>query len=473
MHPIMPMALASVIACFAVWVFVFRLRAHHPLDPFALMLFMILVQLIIRPATFAMGFDLPQPDEYFDKATIESTIIQGELLVTLWLVCLAVGGSLTTNASRLFQPALPHIPAYSPPQRVFAISVLFTVVAVATFVVLFFKYGGLGEMIIAIRREKELAGYYSLRQFSALGAFLSAAYTLQLIRFRYRGEINTNLFTILMGFMLVLINGLCVFSWGNRGAAVFSLMAVTIGVVIYRKVNVPWSTFVRIGIVFIVLAAGLRVARDYLFMGHLAQVIEDQDPVRQVFVATNLTYFDAFMLVIDKMNHGISREGEDFRNAFAAVIPRSLWPGKPDVVTPGSWLRQEYEKAANGWPFGVVGEWYTNFKLAGVIIGGLFTGGVFRVIQVRYSDFLENPFSLVFSIIMVTKVFEMGVINVSPMNYVLFCAPLLVISRLLQPPRWMREHFEAEEYEDESFEEEEGDDPERMTKPSPASRIFE
>ncbi len=65
------------------------------------------------------------------------------------------------------------------------------------------------------------------------------------------------------------------------------------------------------------------------------------------------------------------------------------------------------------------------------MLGGVLTGLVFKVMQVRYGDFVSNPFSLALLIFFVTKIFENGIVTQSLVSYVLSIPLLLIVSVLL------------------------------------------
>lgn len=86
-------------------------------------------------------------------------------------------------------------------------------------------------------------------------------------------------------------------------------------------------------------------------------------------------------------------------------IPRSIWSDKP-VLTAGSMLRRVIlPDASGGRSPGQVGRWYFDFGYPGIIIGGLITGLVLRLL---YELLRKNGHSVIFLIIYSTIIFSIA-----------------------------------------------------------------
>ena len=96
----------------------------------------------------------------------------------------------------------------------------------------------------------------------------------------------------------------------------------------------------------------------------------------------NLIAYDQFLLYVQATEVKAIRAGADFVNGFAAFVPRSVWPDKPALITPGAWLGFFiYGRSDLGLPYTTAGLWFSNFGLLGVVVGGMLTGCLLGFIQ--------------------------------------------------------------------------------------------
>lgn len=122
----------------------------------------------------------------------------------------------------------------------------------------------------------------------------------------------------------------------------------------------------------------LGVVREYLLYGYL----ELPSVGRSLSKGLNLITFDQFLLYLNYSDGEPIRGGSDFINGLFGMVPRSVWPDKPEFITPGAWLGYAvYGRSDLGFPFTVVGEWYANFGATGLIIGGFLSG-----VAVRFAE---------------------------------------------------------------------------------------
>jgi len=440
------MACITVVLCFLVWAVVYRLRVLHPLDPLAIMMYIVLLRYVVRPAVLAMQLDRAHPDYLFAAVNTEQWIILGEIYFAIWLIAMAFGAGLPFGLTKIAHPLFPRVSRDVSMYRAFLTALLCTVVSATAFWMLNKGFGGLEEMIFSLKVEKETTGLAALRNCAVLGAFISAGFALRLIQKRWHGEPSISPLFIPLALAMMAFNGFFMFACGSRSTAVFSVVCFVMGLTIYRRNTISWSSLVTVAGVFVGMAIALRLARDYLVWGHVSSAIEGETPIRQAFVMTNCAYFDAFMLILrDWSDPSKMHWGQDFLNGIYAPIPRAFWPAKPPFLeTPGSILRSAYEDYSNGWPPGAVGEWYWNFGVPGVIVGGILTGVLFRVLQVRYGDFLRNPFSLVLIVFFVVRMLDTGIVTQTFSNYLTTLPLLLVITFLMYAPDRQEKEFDDE-----------------------------
>ena len=87
--------------------------------------------------------------------------------------------------------------------------------------------------------------------------------------------------------------------------------------------------------------------------------------------------------------------GSSYASILTAYVPRSVWPGKPDIAL-GPWVKQEVfgfpVPGNNGWPSGLIAEAYLNFGLLGMPILLFAIGWFFRLVYNCFLPFLGvNP----------------------------------------------------------------------------------
>lgn len=89
--------------------------------------------------------------------------------------------------------------------------------------------------------------------------------------------------------------------------------------------------------------------------------------------------------------------GSSYLSLLTFYIPRSMWPGKPDVAL-GPWVKQEVfgipVPGNNGWPSGLVAEAHMNFGPVGIPVALFLIGAFFRVVYNSVRPFLGNNFVL-------------------------------------------------------------------------------
>lgn len=108
------------------------------------------------------------------------------------------------------------------------------------------------------------------------------------------------------------------------------------------------------------------------------------------------------------------RNGEMLYGWLAAPIPTKYWPEKPVWAGQGLILNQkifEYRGSISGCPPGLMGELYWNFGRAGLWIGMLFAGVVFRQMYVSFLPFRDNPASILLYTMIFTRFFLFSIAN--------------------------------------------------------------
>ena len=430
--------------------------SRHPLDPVALFCYFFFFFYGLRQTLITFQIDGPYPDYLFSPSDTPQLLVSAGLGLCLFLIgfsgAYVVSEQVTTGLNR-FMPVAWRVPTID---RQVKLVMYLTAAATVISVVLLHRYHGVAGLLRAGKVQGSLAGSFVLRIVPAVGAVTAASLALAC----WKGEEQAmNRRTIgLLALAASMLNAGFVLLWGSRQAAAIVLLIVLAGGWLVRrgderladggsgKADAGHTRAARskprivrlfaIGLVLVVAISGLRIVRDTLLIGHTSSAIQGQSTVRQLSVATNSTYFDAFLLADrDWPSRYSYRGGEDFRVGVEAIVPRKVWAGKPDAVTPGSWFRQTYEPGIpNGWPLGAVGDWYLNFGFLGIFIGGTLSGALFASLMATWWRAPWSPFTIASLTCVVAFVVPTGIEALTPLRWVQWAVPLLVCARYLSVP---------------------------------------
>ncbi len=433
------MTILSAVAVLGALFGIYRLWSKWPLDIIGVFCLDFMLFYGFRVFVVGFGIDGIYPDYLF---TGDAPLVKTNLLILLFLATLAgglfLGGLTNTRATWVF----PSFSGVLSVQRGVKASVVLTFVSSALTLVLLAHYGGFAGLIRAGKLQGDLAGLFILRIIPGLGAVVSSATFLELVRRRsQRFSPNQRLLATMAAGMAIL-NGIWVFAWGARSLLAIVVFMLLAGYVVFRTHDKPrrvrrrqlWAGLIVVCLVAAGTIVGLRIVRDLTSRGVVNTSIAGQSAVRQVSVASNATYYDAFVLAVrDWPSVYEYRNGSDFYAGAVAIVPRAVWHGKPSDTTPGQWFRQIYEPTVlNGWPMGTAGEWYLNFGILGVIVGGLVSGLCLSFASRSLRDGASNPMVFVTTLIIGLQVLEIGFNTQTPVRWVAWCLPILLISPFLR-----------------------------------------
>jgi|GEM_PF-1618072 len=417
---------------------IYRTWSTWPLDIIGIFCLDVVLFYGFRVAAVGFGFDAVYPEYLF---AANPPVVQANAVIFLFLACVALGlflgGNTTAKATWIF----PSFRGQLSVQRGMAVSALLTGAATAITLFLMARYGGAAGLIRAGKLERDLAGLFFLRMIPGLGAMVASATFLELVR-RRRGRFTTNQRLVAAGCAtMALINGAWVFAWGARSLLAIVIFLLLAGFIVFRSNPSTLTSgrtrrrqlWVGLSVVLLVAAGsivGLRFARDLASRGEVNTTIADQSVVRQVSVASNATYYDALVLAVrDWPDTNEFRGGDDFKVGVLGIVPRALWADKPDTIVPGAWFRQVYEPTVrNGWPSGAAGEWYLNFGLLGVAFGGILSGLCLSFASRSLTRSQTSPMVFVTTVIIGLQVLELGFNTQTPLRWVAWCLPLLLVA---------------------------------------------
>ena len=245
----------------------------------------------------------------------------------------------------------------------------------------------------------------------------------------------------MLGLSCAFLNSGYILLWGQRSLVVVVMALLLLGSLPHisqRQRQRPWRaraigvTLLAAGIVAVV-SLGLRVWRDTVTRGQVYDVVAEGTATRQISLATNSMSFDRAMLAFrDWPARYDFRGGEDFINGTLGVIPRFLWPEAPTGKT-GAWFRQVYQPGVdNGWPPGAPVEWYLNFGLLGLVIGGLFAGLVFGFLSREQRKAGPSALNTAIALIAAVYVFQLGLPSDTISRIVFWLIPLAAVTAFLR-----------------------------------------
>ena len=429
----MPFAAALIVATTIIWWWIYKQVVRHPLDPMAITLYYLALQLIWRPAVLALGLDTPFPTEVFAGRNVSYLMTSAQLMVILYLVSLFVGARLLGPLPRLAMPGFPRTRHTLSRRELLLIAMSITALALLVTVQLWVQHDGPTGLLRASKVNHDLVTSRALRSLPLLAALFSAAAFHTSSGSSGRGHRSTAL-------ALVMLNSYLSFTWGARDVPVFSAVILLGGSLLFRRKSRERASRLgtrlaydrrlrrRLAIVAVAgigLAFGLRTARDTLLWNGVAPTIGGQTAMRQVAVATNNVFFDTTLLIVgDWPDTYRFHNGADFIDGVKVSLPGS----HTQFTSPAVSVAQTYLDRNNGFPATPMGDWYLNFGRIGVLIGGVISGFLIRAAQMSLRRFEHDPLTWAFSVILMGRVFPGGYWAVSAPKWVAFAVPMIVMS---------------------------------------------
>lgn len=386
----------------------------------------------LRPLLIVTGLDGPFPDEEFSTVDTPMVLTVTLLALSVYLAMVMLGVVVMTQ-SRVQGWGPFFVRADIDLRRAKVVVIVLTGVATVISVYLLARYGGVGQLILAAKVDKSLAGLYVLRIFPAVGALAAAATFLE--AFRRPGSRSF----AWMALACSVLNASYVLLWGSRTVLVVVAACIIFGLRRpgTRRTAPPrvWLRMLVGALLVVALAGGLRIARDTLTRGEVQEVFAGASVSRQVSLGTNAVTFDAAMLAFrDWPDKHEFRGGEDLYLGVVGVVPRFLWEGKPQAIPPGIWFRQLYEPGKiNGWPMGAAALWYLNFGWFGLLLGGLLTGFLLGLVAAAQRRRPANPFNAAVALVFGVFVLGVGWDDGTLIQCVAWLVPLWMVGRFLTP----------------------------------------
>lgn len=279
-----------------------------------------------------------------------------------------------------------------------------------------------------VRHQRFFSGAAYLKQFQYFANFISGAFLVVLLKYRRDGQLQS-IFKVGFVLALFIFNLLISTILGGKAAIVFPLLFTLVAyeVIVARR---GYLRLMLSALFIVCMIVSLQVLRNDV-VKHV-----DKTASENAYVGLYFVLYDSTLLYLDTHNKlHFTTLGQDFTAALAAPIPRALWPNKPEKhIAVGSRFKGQITgEDRGGWPVYGFAEWYTNFGWFGVFVGGLLTGWLLSILKRRYSDYSENPFSLMIMwnvIFLIMGPWPGGVHSFFLTYYILFIVPLFIFKAL-------------------------------------------
>lgn len=279
-----------------------------------------------------------------------------------------------------------------------------------------------------VRHERFFAGAAYLKQFQYFANFISGGFLVMLLKQRREGARKPLLWVLIIA-GIFMFNLMISAVLGGKATIIFPLLFT----VMAYEICVARRGYTRM-LIGVVLIASVIVSLQFLRTGVVQEV--DKSVSENAYVGLYFVLYDSSVLYLEthnKLHH--TELGQDFIAALTAPIPRALWQDKPEKhIALGSRFKGQITgEERGGWPVYGFTEWYTNFGWLGVLIGGVLTGWLLSLLQGRYRDYCENPFSFMIMwnvIFLIMGPWPGGVHSFFPTYYILFIVPLFIFKAL-------------------------------------------
>jgi MFS family permease len=433
------MGILGLVAPVILLVFIYTKFSVHRFDPVALFCYLFAFFYLFRDAIVSFGLDTPYPSYLFLPSQTPHLLLMSSFVLSAFLISFVVGYTINRPMGAMFAPLVPVAWRVPPLRRQVRLTVLLTAVATFISIGLFLRFGGFARVIAAAKLERELTGSNVLRIVPALGGVVATALILALYQERRRTK-KWRKGLLLVAVSAAVLNAAYFMMWGSRqvGAAVILILGA--GLWVFRRdpstprsrsARPSWMRVILLGGVILMVVFGLRVLRDTLLWGGLLQPVQGS-AIHEVSVASD-SYFDPTLLALrDWPAVYPYRHGRDFLVGLEGIVPRPLWPSKPEEASTGQWFRQVYQPwTVNGWPLGAVGDWYLNFGFIGIVLGGILAGVLYSVLMSAWRRAPSSPFTFASVMAVILFAIPLGFEARTPLRWVQWAVPLWLAGRYL------------------------------------------
>ncbi|MBK6886784.1 MAG: oligosaccharide repeat unit polymerase [Tetrasphaera sp.] len=388
----------------------------------------------VRAVGVGLGLDDPYPDFLFQGTELNGPLIRLGLLLLVFVLSFLVTYRKSGPIARPLAWALPL-----PPRRILLGPLLIATVffsGLATLIALnqIVRYGGSSQAIYAAKAGRT-SGEGILRIPATLALVLSCS-TLYAAGRLAGGKLAAGTIRLIAGASAI-VAALAASVWGSRQFTVLAAgyLLGSRAITAFRQGKRGW--LVGSTILFsAVIGFGfwLRLYRDDVLGGRTAISEAQGQQFRRVTLSMNGSTLDSSLLAVRDWPSRNGWLGSDlFTNGLWGAVPAQLRPEGLLVDSAGAQFHRFYEPLAkSGWPIGAPVEWFISFGWAGVIIGGLLSGLIYRSMTLALRRSPSPELATVSALILTIVVFPLGVSASSANRFVIHALPLFLLLLPLQ-----------------------------------------
>jgi hypothetical protein len=419
--------LATIAINIGLCVAIMRSAGNRAANPFFLAIGLFAVLMIGRHLMLVSGADVEFPEYLFIQDNSPWRLLAG-LGISLWLAGVLVASTFSyRRAPKPYLPSFPHEPAsFSALRGVAYVLLLATMALLGTLVMATGE--GLDNTSYLLRFDPRFAHLINIKYVVILTAYFLTALAASL-----RRQQTTSARWQARAWMLAaLLLAVSTLLFGDRDLLIFWLLyAFAMRTVVLRGKGI--LSLLPLAAPLAGLFVLLKALRNTLwFEDHPSG---PESVFRSLADGLNMDIFDKLTLAMRTWDQQDLRLGEDFLNGIVALLPRAVWPGKPDTLYVDIWFKNLFEASRTGWPISPPGEWYINFGWPGFALGGLATGMVLGLARDKYRDAASNPFAFMVVFIVATRFIPLGVTSSLPFFYLTWMLQLVLAALLYRALR--------------------------------------
>ena len=387
--------------------------------------FVLLMQIGIRPLMFFLGLDSPTPYVWFDPNPwgLMAFVL---LLASLWLVILNTV-YLGFRGATGHAPIFPSMPVTPHPALIGFVGLVITLISLALTGFLLLQAGGIAMFVFSAKIGKDFAGLYVFREVATLAATVLLYGVLVSLKTpkAQRGFLGSPTFLVL----LILVNFGTNYLWGNRYNIALMILASAAAYHFYVR-PLRLRSLVLLSVLTVTGLEGLKVLRFALISEVVGRDVSNNFTFwHRISASFHFNQFDAMMLatrdVGDKFDF---RHGQDALSGLLAWVPRAIYPDKETFHT-GGWFRRVYEpQTRNGWPITVVGNWYINFGILGILFGAALSGAAVAIADQTLRTIRHDPWIAATGPVIAFQLFDGGINFNFLQSYILLVVPLALVA---------------------------------------------
>lgn len=403
------------------------------LDPITIFTLLNSTRFLIRPAVIMLGLDLPENMHLF-RMDVQELAKETLLIFFFGYLAFALGYALANG--RLSRRLATYMMGYRPSTirvaRLNLLALVSVLLSGAMSVYFIAQLGGLANYMKDARLGL-FAGMAFLQHLPELAVFIAALALYIALRRRRGLPIPAIAFIASLVFL---------FMMGERGGIISAFLFLAV-LYHFGARRLTLGNYLAYGLALSLLLAGLGIARKEIMQSdegssvstsRMLEIIGDDEnwSALSVLQHLNANATDHFMVIVQDFDITNFTYGDDFYRGLIGVIPRSIWPEKPERITTGQWFTERYFPGKpSGRPITTVGIYYLNFGYVGVFLGMLISGIFCRILWHYLKGASYQPWSVILYLTFMFKILSWGTFTPTlPMDLILVFIPIYLAYHL-------------------------------------------